>query len=220
MPPGRLPDLSVSRHFTYEPPKPPAICQTAVCKLCGEHRQAKSVDRERKHLLNKCPRYKEWEATNSQKLQMKIEKHLIYPVGPDRKTKLDNMFAFAMYKTGQLFTAFEDDSWTAFFAELGYQPLSATTLATTLLDKAFDKIEIAVDLQLSASQSLNLVTDESINISGNRIINTSAITNNSNCFYILNIEAEPGKLRAEELVDKAVDTAEKITKKDLSKVVL
>jgi hypothetical protein len=43
--------------------------------------------------------------------------------------------------------------------------------------------------------------------------------NNGDCFYILNIEAEPGKLRAKELADKAVDTAKKITKGDLSKVV-
>jgi len=56
-----------------------------------------------------------------------------------------------MYKTGQLFIAFEDDSWTTFFAELKYQPLLATTLATTLLDKAFNKIKVAIDLQLSAS---------------------------------------------------------------------
>jgi hypothetical protein len=82
----------------------------------------------------------------------------------------------------------------------------------------FDKIETAVDLWLSASQSLNLVTDESTNISGNRIINTSAITNNGDCFYISNIEAEPGKLGAEELADMAVDTVKKITKGDLSKV--
>jgi hypothetical protein len=61
------------------------------------------------------------------------------------------MFPFAMYKTGRPFTTFEDDSWATFFAELGYQPPLATTLATTLLDKAFDKIETAVDLQLSAS---------------------------------------------------------------------
>jgi hypothetical protein len=196
------------------------ICQTAVCKLCGGHKQAKSIDQERKHLQNKCPKYKEWEATNSQKLQPKIQSHLIQLVNQNRKTKLHNMFAFAMYKTGRPFAAFKDDSWTTFFAELGYQLPSATTLATMLLDKAFDKIETAVDLQLSASQSLNLVTDESTNISSNRIINTSTITINGDCFYISNIKAEPSKLRAKELADQAVNTAKKITKGDLLKVAL
>jgi ferredoxin-fold anticodon binding domain-containing protein len=66
---------------------------------------------------------------------------------------------------------------------------------------------------------LNLVIDESTNISNNRIINTSTITNNGNCFYILNIKVELSKLKAEELVDKAVDIAKKITKEDLPKVV-
>jgi hypothetical protein len=66
---------------------------------------------------------------------------------------------------------------------------------------------------------LNLVTNKSTNISSNKIINTSAITNNSDCFYILNIKAGPSKLRAKELANIAVDTAKKITKEDLSKVV-
>jgi hypothetical protein len=62
------------------------------------------------------------------------------------------------------------------------------------------------------------VTDESTDVSGRRIINTSAITNNGNCYYISNIEPEPGKLRAEELVEYAVETAKRITHGDLSKV--
>jgi len=54
----------------------------------------------------------------------------------------------------------------------------------------------------------------------NKIINTSTLTNNSNFFYILNIKVEPSKLEAEELADQAVDTAKKVTKGDLLKVVL
>lgn len=135
-----------------------------------------------------------------------------------RQAKLDEMFAFAMYKTGKPFTAFEDDAWTVFFAELGYKTPSPSKLSTTLLDQAYTKIEIAVTLQLRASYSLNLVTDKSTNISGHRIINTFTITNNSDCFYISNIELEPGKLRAEELAKQAVSTAKKITDGDLSKV--
>ena len=62
------------------------------------------------------------------------------------------------------------------------------------------------------------MTDESTNVSGCRIINTSAITNNSDCYYISNLEPEPGKLRAEELTVQAVKTAKRITDGDLSKV--
>ena len=219
MPPGRLPDLSVSRHFDYIPPKPPAKCRIAICKLCGGHNMAQSLDRERKHLQNKCPKYKEWDAAHSERLQTKITQHTAQPISGPRKEKLE-LFAFAMFKTGRPFTAFEDEAWIKFFAEFGYKPPSPSKLSDTLLNQAYKKIEAAVTLQLSASHTLNLVTNESTNISGCRIINTSAITNNSDCYYILNIEPKPGKLGAEELAMQAIKTAKGITNRDLSKVAL
>jgi hypothetical protein len=76
-------------------------------------------------------------------------------------------------------------------------------------------VDTAVTLQLRASYSLNLITNKFTNISGRRISNTSAITNNSKSFYISNIEPEPGKLGAEEFVKEAVSTAQKITNRDL-----
>ena len=75
-----------------------------------------------------------------------------------------------------------------------------------------------VDLQLSASNCLNLITDESTDISRHRIINTSVVTNNGDCFNISNIEAQPGKLTAEELIEGAVEIAIQITNRDLSKI--
>jgi hypothetical protein len=63
-----------------------------------------------------------------------------------RKARIDKKLAFAMFKTGKTFTAFEDKAWIDFFAELGYKPLSATTIRTKLLDKAYDEIEAKVNL--------------------------------------------------------------------------
>ena len=76
-------------------------------------------------------------------------------------------------------------------------------------------METAISLRLSASSTLNLVIDESTHIAGYRIINTSAIANNSNCFYISSIKANIGKLGVEEL---AIAAVKKITNRDLSKV--
>ena len=59
---------------------------------------------------------------------------MLMPMDEKRQAKLNEMFAFAMYKTGKPFTAFEDDAWTEFFKELGYKPLSPSKLSTTLLD--------------------------------------------------------------------------------------
>ena len=144
---------------------------------------------------------------------------MINPIDPDRQDKLDYMFAFAMFKTGRPFTAFEDDAWINFFKELGYKPPGATKLATKLLPKVYKKVELQVSLRFSASNSINLVTDESTDIASHRIINTSGITNNGDCFYISNIEANAGKLGAVELTNNTVATARKATNGDLSKVV-
>jgi 23S rRNA A1618 N6-methylase RlmF len=67
---------------------------------------------------------------------------------------------------------------------------------------------------------LNLVTDKSTNISNNRIINTSVITNNSSSFYISNLKAELRKLGAKEVVDHTITQAKKFTKGDLLKLAL
>ena len=83
-----------------------------------------------------------------------------------------------MFKTALPFTAFEDDAWKDFFAEFRYKLPSPSTISTRLLDESYTKIADAVDLQIQASNSLNLVTDESTDISGYRIINTSVVTNN------------------------------------------
>jgi hypothetical protein len=101
---------------------------------------------------------------------------------------------------------------------LEYKPLSPLKLSSTLLNQAYEKIEGAVTLQLRASHTLNLVTDKSTNVFGCRIINTSAITNNGDCYYISNIELDPSKLGAEELAKQAVKTAKRIIDGDLSKV--
>jgi hypothetical protein len=79
-------------------------------------------------------------------------------------------------------------------------------------------VELQVSLRFSASSSINLVTDKSTNIASYRIINTSRITNNSNCFYISNIKANASKLGAIELTNNVVATARKATNRDLSKV--
>lgn len=150
--------------------------------------------------------------------QTKITQHAIQLINPTRKTRLNKKLAFALYKTRKPFTTFEDDAQTNFFAEFGYKPPSSSKLSTTLLDDCYTKIETAVEVQLSPSNTLNLVTDESTDISNNRIINTFVITNNSSFFYISNLEAEPGKLGAEEVIDHAIAQAKKFTKGDLSKL--
>ena len=219
MPPGQLRNLSVQKHFEYEQPDAAKTCLIAICKHCGGYKKAKGMTQEHDHLEN-CKKYKEWEHANNEKLhQTKLEKHTISQIDPAWKAKIDQKLAYTIYKTGSPFTLFEDSAWIGLFAEFGYKPPSASQLSTRLLDEAYEKIEEGVNYQLRASPMLNMITDESTDISGNRIINTCAMTSSGDCFYISNIEAEAGKLGADELADHAISTAEQITNGDLSKVV-
>lgn len=79
-------------------------------------------------------------------------------------------------------------------------------------------MEDQVNYQLRVSPFLNIITDESTDISGNRIINTSMITTSGDCFYISNLEAKAGRLGAEELAEHTVAIAKQVTNGNLSKV--
>ena len=65
---------------------------------------------------------------------------------------------------------------------------------------------------------MNIITNKSTNISSNRIVNTSIITTSGNCFYISNIEAEAGKLGAEELTEYTITIAKQAINSNLSKI--
>jgi hypothetical protein len=101
MPAGRLPNVS------YERPDTGETCLIAICKHCGGNKMAKSTTREQDHLENKCKKFKEWECANMEKSQTKIEQHVISKIDSARKARIDQKLAYAIYKTGQPFTAFE-----------------------------------------------------------------------------------------------------------------
>lgn len=107
MPPGRLPDIETTKHFKYQA-KPPQKGLVATCKLCGGHGLAKSTNRERRHLDTECLVYPRWMAENSTQRQTKLTAYTINPINPKRKARIDEKLAFAIFKTGRAFTAFED----------------------------------------------------------------------------------------------------------------
>jgi hypothetical protein len=218
MPSGRLPNPAVHKHFVYKRPENGKKLSVAVCRLCGGHNQARNTSREEKHLLSQCPKYHKLSETTGLKLQTNLPHHFAKSISSEQKRRIDQKLAFAIFKTGRPFTLFEDSAWLDLFSEFGYSPPSATTLSEKFLEEAFIEVEKEVNYQLRVSPFLNIVTDESTDISGNRIINTSMITTSGDSFYISNLEAEVGKLGAEEWAEYTIKTAKQITNGDLSKV--
>lgn len=109
MPPGRHLDLETTKHFKYQE-KPPQKGLVAICKLCGGHGLAKNTPRERRHLDYECAQYKQWLDENKKPQQTKLTNHYEKPIEGQRKAQIDELLAFAMYKTGLSFTAFNDDA--------------------------------------------------------------------------------------------------------------
>jgi hypothetical protein len=49
-------------------------------------------------------------AENSTQRQTKLTEHTVNPIDLKRRARIDEKLAFAMFKTGRAFTAFEDDA--------------------------------------------------------------------------------------------------------------
>ena len=75
-----------------------------------------------------------------------------------------------------------------------------------------------VETLLSSSSSLHITIDESTNVSTNRIINTSVVTNLGDSFYQSNTKAEVGKLGVDKLACYIIEAASQISNRDILKV--
>ena len=70
---------------------------------------------------------------------------------------------------------FSLEEWQDFFKAVGYIPPTRQTIATTLIDSVYTSVEADVESVLKQSPELQLVADESTDISGNQIENISII---------------------------------------------
>jgi len=107
MPAGRLPDSAIHRHFEYKSAGNGRKVELATCLCCRKYKKARNTSRQEQHLL-KCPKYLEWERSNTSKLQTKITSYIRNPIDPTRKSRLDQKFALAIYTTGRPFSTIED----------------------------------------------------------------------------------------------------------------
>jgi hypothetical protein len=70
---------------------------------------------------------------------------------------------------------FSLEEWQDFFKAIDYIPLTRQTIATTLINFVYTSIEVNVKSVLKQSPKLQLVANESTDISGSRIKNISII---------------------------------------------
>ena len=112
---------------------------------------------------------------------------------------------------------FESLEQKAFFKALGYTPPVRQTLASTVLDRYYDKVKDEVIRVLNSSSTLGLVVDESSNISGNRIENVSVICKGT-AYHWRSSNIEDRDATADATIELIKNEAIQITKGRLNRV--
>src|ERR1700722_3760008 len=172
-----------------------------------------------------CLGYSEWLSVQKDeqhvpKKQRRLDETMVIRISEERRERIDKELAQCLFQSGKPLSLFEHNCWKDFFKQnFGYTLPSRFKISRPLLDECYDSTKQDVSQELSSSSSLSLVIDESTNISKNRIINTSVVLPSSKSFYWSNIEANVGKMGAEELTDHIIKTAKDITNTQLSKIV-
>jgi len=203
-------NLSVQSHFTYVPsPDPSVKTLLANCIRCKKYSKAKNTTQQQEHLLE-CTAFAEWKKANQSKSknseQQILTTMLLPRLDPARKARIDQKFANAIFESGSPFSLFEHPAFKEAFAELGYTPPNRKVIGDKLLQESYNECQKDVANQLSHSNLLTLTTDESTNVSSNKIINYYVTTSNSDSFFIKSVEALVGTLSAKVVLDGIVET--------------
>ncbi|KAI9743520.1 MAG: hypothetical protein M1818_002833 [Claussenomyces sp. TS43310] len=68
---GSIPDSSVHEHFSYTQ-IPGAKNETSECLRCHRYKKARNTSRQKAHLLDHCPEYKDWLIANGRENDIKL----------------------------------------------------------------------------------------------------------------------------------------------------
>ena len=105
-----------------------------------------------------------------------------------------------------------------FFAQgIGYQPPCRDRLATTLLDIYLETKE-EVDRLLEANNMIKIVSDESNNQAGDRILNMTVLTKDHESFHAFSKSAGAMKLDAQATTTWMLEKIDQLTRSDFKKV--
>ena len=136
-----------------------------------------------------------------------------------RQRELELHAAFACYMDARPFTMYEGEYTKKFMQTLNpdFRLPSAFRLANTLLDEAYVITKNEVDSLIAKEQTLHIVTDESTNISHQRICNLIALTARGPLF-ISHLQFHGEELNAERQMNFLVERLKILTGGQLSRI--
>lgn len=164
---------SVKSAFHESKENPQDKCITVRCRLCTWTKK-KNTTRQQEHLRH-CANYlSHLSQLNQQSLELNppTDTPKIFD-----KQSLDHAAALAVYMSASPFTLLSNSYFTAFIQlNPTYLPPSRASLANQLLDDIYCNVKTEVDAIIEKQQYINIVVDESGDISSHRIINLSILT--------------------------------------------
>jgi len=140
------------------------------------------------------------------------------PVDEVKLARLNHKFALALYTTGKAFSSFDDLTWTDFFKELGYTTPTRQALAGPLLNSVYEDIKDKVK-EVARSAELGLVTDESTDISLNRLANYSFLLPDGSSFYWKTVDVKEQTQSATNIAVDIIQVGKEITNGKLGRLI-
>ena len=182
MPSGRPEDKTVTRHFSVVEENGK---KRATCLRCNDYIYAKNSSRMKTHLLTECTGYKafidaEGPSNGTVYTQPKIDKAI--SAQQAKKDLADERAAMAIYASNRPFSLFNTPEFPTFLGTFGYTPPTRHKLAGELLDKTYLKVKEMVTTMVEkwrAKGGIGLITDESTNVTKDRIHNICVVLPNA-----------------------------------------
>jgi hypothetical protein len=104
---------------------------------------------------------------------------------------------------------FDDPTWVDFFRELGYTPPTRQALADTLLDSVYKETKAKVE-EVAKDTELGLVTDESTDVSLNRLANYSFVLLDGTSFYWKTVDVKEETQNAANIAEGAIQVSKEL----------
>lgn len=209
------------RRYTVEGKKEPMV----QYKYCYKAPFAKHTSRQRTH-LTVCAGYLAYQREQNRQneitrraAQQQLQQPLFQIISPDKRKQLDKLFSLAAYCEG-LPLGFFEGRWmhNAFVQGFGYKPPVRDRMSETLLDEAYMDTKDKVETILKESPLLNVISDESDNVKGERILNMTVLTKDHHAFYAFSESAGDKRLDAAENARWMLAKMLELTGGDLGKI--
>src|SRR5436853_1767000 len=165
------------------------------------------------HLMNECRSKKLFFKEHNNNLLSQSDTVLLQPNLPKQnrlaiptltsveKHKLDILGANICYSNGLPLSLFDSDQMKEFLHQLNpaYKPPCRKAVSGPLLDEVYSHLKAEVEMTLASIHQFNIITDESTNINGSRIMNLTIHTNTGSLHWISE-DIGAKQLTAEEIV--------------------